>query len=138
MLPAMERRHRFEEHIGEVELELEASTEEGVFTAALEAFGELVSTGEGGEPAEHQLDLDAGDPPLLLVDWLGELVFLAETDGFVADRVTRFEHAGGRLRATVAGHRSCDPRQLVKAVTLHRLELCEKGGGWHGRVVLDV
>jgi len=137
-LLAMETRHRFAEHLGEVELELEAPTEEGVFVAALDAFAELVSTGGRGEPAEHELELDAGDRSLLLADWLGELVFLAETEGFVADRVTAFELVDGRLRATVAGRRSCNPRQLVKAVTLHRLELREEGGGWHGRVVLDV
>ena len=134
----MEIRHRFAEHVGEVELELEAPTEEGVFVAALHAFAELVSTGGRGEPAEHELELAAGDRSLLFADWLGELVFLAETDGFVGERVTAFALTDGRLRATVAGHRRCNPRQLVKAVTLHRLELREEGGGWRGRVVLDV
>jgi SHS2 domain-containing protein len=133
----MEVRHRFAEHLGEVELELEAPTEEGVFVAALQALAELVSTGGRGEPAEHELELAAGERALLLADWLGELVFLVESDGFVAERVTAFELTDSRLRATVVGH-SGNPRQLVKAVTLHRLELEEEEGGWRGRVVLDV
>ena len=134
----MEPRYRFAEHLGEGELELEAATEEGVFVAALEALAELVSTGGRGEPAEHEIELVDGDRALLLADWLGELVFLVESDGFVAERVTVFERVDGRLRATVAGRRDSDPRELVKAVTLHRLELREEGGGWRGRVVLDV
>ena len=138
ILLEVEPRHRFAEHLGEVELELEAPTEEGVFVAALQALAELVSAGGGGELAEHELELIAGDRSLLLADWLGELVFLVESDSFVADRVTAFELVDRRLRATVAGRRGCNPRQLVKAVTLHRLELREEEGGWRGRVVLDV
>jgi SHS2 domain-containing protein len=129
--------HSFVEHVGEVELELEASSESGVFEAALDAFSELVETDSAGEPASHEIELVARDRELLLVDWLSELVFLAEVARFVPDRVGSLELAEGRLRAIVEGH--CDhPRHLVKAVTLNRLAFEQEGGRWHGRVVLDV
>ena len=129
--------HRFAEHVGEVEVELEASSERGIFESALAAFAELVGADAAGEPASHELELTASDRALLLVDWLNELVFLAETARFVPERVDSFELADCRLRATVAGHRG-SPRHLVKAVTLSRLALEQEGGMWHGRVVLDV
>ena len=130
--------YQFVEHVGEVELELEAATEAGVFAAALDAFAELVE-GDGGAGivCSQEVDLEANDSGLLLVDWLSELVFLAEVVRFVPDRVTELTVADGRLHATVEGHRD-HPRHLVKAVTLNRLELEHRGDEWHGRVVLDV
>jgi SHS2 domain-containing protein len=128
------RSHRFAEHGGEVELELRADTEAEVFEAALDALAELVAPeGRGGEEAVRELELEAPDRARLLADWLEELVVLAE----VEELVTRLELADGRLRATVAGRRG-RVRPLVKAVTLHRLELSEEEDGWHGRAVLDV
>ena len=132
----MESRHRFVEHVGEVELELEAADRAGIFESALAAFAQLVANG-GGESARHDVELTADDDALLLVDWLGELVYLAETDGFLPERVEALELSDRRLRASVAGRRG-EPRHLVKAVTLNNLELEEEGGAWHGRVVLDV
>ena len=133
----VEARHRFVEHVGEVELELDAPTEAGIFEAALAAFEELVEGGDAGEPARHEIELRAADRALLLVDWLSELVFLAEVHDFVPERVAAFELEGGRLHATVVGRRD-RPRHLVKAVTLNRLAFEQRAGTWQGRVVLDV
>jgi len=128
--------YRFVEHVGEVELELEAPTEAGIFEAALGAFADLVG-GDGGEPARHQVVLAGGDRALLLVDWLGELVFLAEVEQFVPERLEALELEADGLRATVAGRRG-EPRHLVKAVTLNGLRFEPREGGWHAHVVLDV
>ena len=129
--------HRFIEHTGEVQVELEAASEEGIFEAALEAFAELASTDCDRAPASHRIELATPDRALLLADWVNELVYLAEVADFVPEAIRAFELAGDRLLATVEGHRD-HPRQLVKAVTLNDLELAEVDGRWHGRVVLDV
>ncbi len=132
--------YRFAEHAGEIEVELEAADETGIFAAALEAFAELVSEEEddgGGEPLEREVELQADDRALLLADWLNELVFLAEVERLVPHRLEALELADGHLRAMVSGHRG-RPRQLVKAVTLNNLEFGQKGGVWHARIVLDV
>jgi len=129
--------YRFVEHGGEVEIELDAEAEPGVFGAALAAFAELVELDGEGESARHEITLSAEDHALLLVDWLSELVFLAETEDFVPERLVRVELTGDTLRAQVAGRRG-RVRPLVKAVTLNELELRREGGVWRGRVVLDV
>ena len=129
--------YRFVEHVGEVELELDAESEAGIFSAALAALAELVACGGDGDPAVHSIDLAGAEPDLLLVDWLNELVFLAEVEGFVPERLASFGLEDGRLRASVLGRRA-PTRHLVKAVTLSRLALEEGTDGWHGRVVLDV
>jgi len=129
--------YRFVEHVGEVELELDAATEAGIFEAALGAFAELLDVETAGKPASHEIALTHDDHSLLLVDWLSELVFLTEVEGFAPERLVSFALDDGRLRATVEGRQS-RPRHLVKAVTLNKLGLEQEGGRWHGRVVLDV
>jgi SHS2 domain-containing protein len=129
--------YRFVEHLGEVEIDLEATDELGIFESALDAFAELVGPDADGEPARHEIELGCSDHTLLLADWLSELVFLAEVEHFVPERVTDCMLARSRLRATVAGRRGL-PRHLVKAVTLNGLALERKRGMWHGHVVLDV
>ena len=129
--------HRFVEHVGEIEIDLEAAGEPGIFESALAAFAELVGADADGEQALHEIELASSDHALLLVDWLSELVFLAEVQRFVPERLADFRLGNRRLRATVAGHRG-RPRHLVKAVTLHGLALEQEGGVWRARVVLDV
>lgn len=129
--------HRFVEHIGEVEVEFDATSEAGIFEAALVALADLLDVDSTGQPVSHEVELASHDHALLLVDWLSELVFLAEVAGFVPERVASLELADECLRATVEGHRA-HPRHLVKAVTLNKLALEQDGGRWHGRVVLDV
>jgi protein archease len=129
--------YSFAEHTGEVEVEIHAATEAAVFEAALQMFTELAAGGEAGAPAEHEIALSAGGHELLLVDWLNELVFLAEVELFVPTKLASFELSDDGLRAVVSGVQG-RPRQLVKAVTLNRLALDEREGEWHARVVLDV
>lgn len=129
--------YRFVEHVGEVEVELDASTEAGVFEAAHDALVELIATEAGTEDVTHDIQLEGSDRALLLVDWLNELVFLAEVAHFVPRQVRNMELSDRGLRATVAGHRG-DPLHLVKAVTLSRLAFERLDDVWHARVVLDV
>ena len=128
---------RWVEHTAELELEIEAPSEAAVFEEALIAFAEFAGDG-GGYLVTHELELEAAESSMLLVEWLSELVYLSEAEQFVPARIASLELADGRLRATVEGHRG-EPRHLVKAVTLHRLALRQdEAGGWHARVVLDV
>ena len=128
--------YQWVEHAAELELRIEAPTEQAVFADALAAFAELVDG--GGDPDRHELELEADDPASLLVEWLNELVYLADVEQFVPERLAELELDGGRLRATVEGRRG-EPRPLVKAVTLHGLAFQPDGeAGWRARVVLDV
>lgn len=127
--------YRFLDHTAELILELDAPTREGVLAEASRALGELLGDG-GGEAAQRQVSATAGDDAALLAAWLEELVFLAETEGFVA-RAANVTVRGGVATGTVDGVLA-SPRHLVKAVTYNELELRPAGGGWVGRAVLDV
>ena len=129
--------YRWVEHTAEIELEIEDESPRAVFTEALVALGDLLTGERGREPVTHEVSISAADLPALLVEWMNELVYLAETDGFIPERVEELHLAGNTLEATVAGQRG-EPRPLVKAVTYHGLELSKTNGGWSARVVLDV
>jgi SHS2 domain-containing protein len=144
---------RWVDHTAELELEIEAPSEEAVFVDALVALAELLS-GEGEpmteESGEHErppdtdepvvrrrVSVEAGDRPALLAAWMEELVFLAESEGFEPVAVERFELGEGSASATVAG-RLGQPPPFVKAVTYHRLSFAPADDGYTATVVLDV
>jgi SHS2 domain-containing protein len=128
---------RWVDHTAELELEIEAPSEEAVFEEALAALAELAGDADGPSTT-REVEVEAPDRALLLVEWLGELVYLSETEELVPERVASLELTGTRVRATIEGRRA-EPRHLVKAVTLHRLELLRDAKvGWRARVVLDV
>ena len=130
---------RWVEHTGELELELEADSERGVFEAAFEAMRELLAgDAEGDEPAmRREISLAGEDRAVMLADWIAELAYLAETEGLVPRRLAAFNLTEAGLEALVEGGAE-EPPHLVKAVTYHRLALQRAGDGWHATAVLDV
>jgi SHS2 domain-containing protein len=132
--------YRWVEHTAEVELEIHAGTERAVLIDALAALGELLGIGDsclGAEPVERELQVSATDRPALLASWLEELVYLAESEGFVTTAAKRLEIGEREVSATVTGVLD-DPPPLVKAVTYHRLLFEPADGGYVARVVFDV
>jgi SHS2 domain-containing protein len=128
--------HRWIDHTAEVQLDLEAASEGELLSEAAAALGELADE-DAGEPAAHNVTVEARDRPALLAELLSELVFLSETEGFVPDRLEAIELGERTLRARASGRRG-HPRQLVKAVTYHGLRFEREGDVWRGSVVLDV
>jgi SHS2 domain-containing protein len=130
---------RWVEHTAELELQIDAASRESLFADALEAFEELVGGDPAGDATRHEVFVlaEGPDPASLLVEWIEELVFLAETEDFVPERLVTLELGDSELRAEVEGRRG-RPAHLVKAVTYHRLAVEERDDGWHATVVLDV
>jgi SHS2 domain-containing protein len=142
--------HTWVDHTSELQLEIEAPTEAGVFEHAVLALRELLEEGEGREVEAPEgavsdsfeietraLTVVGRDRGALLAELLGELVFCAEMEDFVPVRLSSLELSDRRLTAEVLGYRG-RPRQLVKAVTYHGLGLEPSSNGWRASVVLDV
>lgn len=128
---------RWIEHTGELELELEAATERGIFEAGFQAMRELMSNKKLRDRIEAPVALTGNDRAVLLAEWLGELAFLGETRGLVPDRLASLDLTDEGLSAVVEGTAG-DPPHLVKGVTYHRLRFDRTAEGWRARVVLDV
>ena len=116
---------------------MEAESPADVLAEATIAFGDLLADAPRLEEVEVRVRVKAEDFPALLAEWLGELAYLAETDGFIPERAVKVELEGTAVESLVAGHRS-EPQSLVKGVTYHRLEMEARHGLWRARAVLDV
>lgn len=88
---------------------------------------------------EVDMTLYAPELPVLLADWLRELLFLRQV------RWRRFESArfqglsGTALLARVRLVPAGEPVREIKGVTYHGLEAGRApGGGWRARVIMDV
>lgn len=126
------------EHTAELELSIQADSEKEVLADALQALAELLDPDRRPRPTEtREVAVSAGDGAALLAAWLEELVFLAESEGFVGRELSSCALRGERLETRVAGHLG-RPRPVVKAVTYHRLCFEREGDGFAARVVLDV
>jgi SHS2 domain-containing protein len=129
--------YRWVEHTAEVEMEIEAGTEEAVFADALRALAELLADDVGAEQVLREVAVEGHERAALLVAWLDELVYLAETEDLVPEDSRRIELSDRGLVATVRCHRG-SPRHLIKGATYHRLGFERAGQGFRATVVLDV
>ena len=135
----MESSHRWIEHTAELQLEIHARSEAGVFRQAIVALRELLEDDQpaSGARAERTVEAEATDRGALLAEWLAELVFLAEADGLVPSEVRNLVVGDDSVTGVVVGTLD-EPRHLIKAVPYHDLELRRDRDGWRGNVVLDV
>jgi SHS2 domain-containing protein len=131
--------HHWIEHTAELQLELHATSQAGVFQQAVQALRELLEDDDRtpGSAAERSVEVEAADRAALLAEWLAELVLLAETEGLVPESVRDLVVAEDSVTGVVVGRLS-EPRHLIKAVTYHDLELRRERDGWRGNVVLDI
>ncbi len=128
------------EHTAEVKLRVRAPS----FGELAAEAGRAVARIElGREPPPpngvyRELDIRSPDRAALLVDWLNELVFLAETERWVA---TAFEvHSATEtvLQARVRGVPVDEAPARIKAATFHGLEVRAVPGGLEAEIVFDV
>ena len=128
--------YEWRDHTAEVELVIRAGSPEEVFREAADAFGRFVELAAAGEPATHVFELEGRDHATLLVALLEELIYLADTEGFVADD-SAVALSGNHLQVELTGRRT-KVQPLVKAATYHDLAFERADGSWEARVILDV
>lgn len=139
---------RFLDHTADVGVEITAASLDALFAEAAAALAEVVTDRATVRPSlKRRFELAAPDLETLLVDWLGELVYVFEVDRqlFRDAEVTVHEGEGNgpRLEAVARGE-PYDPERhpvkvLVKAVTHHRIEVsCRPDASWFGRVIFDI
>jgi SHS2 domain-containing protein len=120
-----------------MEMEIEAPTTRAVGADARPAPPPLLGDDVGGDRLWREVAVSASQRDELLLAWLDELVYLAETEDLVPQELERVELSGHGLRAAVRCRRG-RPRHLVKGATYHRLRFERRDRGFRATVVLDV
>jgi SHS2 domain-containing protein len=141
---------RFLDHTADVGAEIEAPSLGALFAEAAAAFTDTVTVHDGvAAVAMRHLEVAADGLEELMVDWLGELLFLFESEGLlIAEADVEIEERRGgprpawHLAATLRGE-PYDPDEhpvkvLVKGITYHQLAVEEREGGWIARVIFDI
>lgn len=139
---------RFLDHTADVGVEITAASLDDLFAEAAGALLETITDPATVRPVLHRgFELAAPDLESLLVDWLGELVYVFEVDRQLfcdaAVTVRPEEEGGPRLEAVARGEPYEPDRHpvhvLVKAITHHALEVtCRPDGAWVARVIFDI
>jgi SHS2 domain-containing protein len=135
-----ERWHRWVDHTSEIQLQVGAESLGGLAAEAGRALGLLLLRGVPAEPAgpPRTLEVDSADREALMVDWLNEILFVAEMEFWVPVEFEILESTPTRLRAAARGVPVEDPPGFVKAATFHGLRVEEADGGLHAEVIFDV
>jgi SHS2 domain-containing protein len=134
---------RLLEHTADIGFEAFGTTRREVFANAGRALTNLMVDLEAIVPRE-ELPLRAGasDMPSLLVNWLSEILYRFDAEGWLF-RDFEFDELTEHSLAVMARGEKFDRRRhqvklLVKAVTYHQLELKETEEGWRAQVYVDI
>ena len=128
------------EHTADWSLRVRGADLGELFTNAAQGMAMLmVEDLEGlAEDKKRDLELESYDAESLLVDWLNELAYLAESEGFVMTGVEIKEIGQTRLAAAVRGGEAPVLDKHIKAVTFHNLAIKETASGLEVTIVFDV
>lgn len=132
--------HHLLEHTGEVVLRIRARDWGDFLAEAGRALGKLELGSADGRPTGSwkRLEVTAPDREALLVEWLNELLFHAESERWIP---TEFEVVTASPTQAVFRARGVEVEEtpgFVKAATYHGLAVREIDGILEGDVLLDV
>ncbi|MEJ5349344.1 MAG: archease [Desulfosoma sp.] len=131
------------DHTADVGLRVRGRHVAEVFEKAALGFYDLMvslKAVEAGAVRHVSVEAEALDD--LLVQWLSELLYLFEVEGFLGKKVQVVIHPQWSLTAAVQGD-FFDPKRhelklLYKAVTYHQASVDFSDGTWTAQVIFDI
>ncbi len=128
------------EHTADVGVRAWGPSLERTFEQATRGLLDIVGAWAPGPGERHAIEVDANDLGGLLVDWLGEVLYLQDSRDAVVSGLHLEEVREHRARGWVdLARRPVDIEgTAVKAVTYHQLAVERRGAGWEATVFLDI
>ena len=129
------------EHPADWGLRVRGANHAALFVAAARGmFSLLTDVSPVDATQRFELELEALDTATLLIDWLNELLYLAEDNAIVFKHFTIHEldadHA--RLRASASGGPPTRLDKTIKAATFSGLCIAHDAHGYSVEIVFDV
>jgi SHS2 domain-containing protein len=87
---------------------------------------------------EKTIELDAIDAESLLVEWLSELAYWAESEMLVFKKFKIQQATATHLQAKIFGGKTSMLEEHIKAVTYHNLKIVKTAKGLEATIVFDV
>jgi len=133
------RRYEEVEHTADASIRAYGRDLPELFVNAAYGMFDLLADVEKSYPTiEREVSLEAPDLETLLVDWLGELLYLREAHGEVYEEFEISALSPTELRAVAKGGKRFAPRMDIKAVTYHDLKIEKTEEGYVATIVFDV
>ncbi len=131
------------EHPADVGFEAFGATREEVFANAARALMNLIVDLDTIKACEEvTLQVCGPDPESLLVNWLSELLYLHDAEGWLFRDFGIQRLQDDALSALARGEKFQRSRHqaklLVKAITYHQLALEKTERGWRAQVYVDI
>lgn len=139
-----EAAHRFFDHTGDFGVDLVAPTRKALYAEAGRAWLALLTDAPHTveERETRSIEVDGLDETDLLVALGNELLYLFESEGWLAARIEIGALDETHLAATAHGEAFDEARHPIarpaKAVTHHGAFVEERDGEWHGRLIFDL
>lgn len=128
------------EHTADRALKIYGSDLQELLLNAAGGMNSLLDTKHDGRTrlVKKSVALEVIDAESLLVEWLNELAYWAETESLVFHKFVLHSVSPTHLKATIYGSRTAQLEKHIKAVTYHNLEIIKTDKGLTATVVFDV
>lgn len=131
------------EHTADWAIRVRARDWPSLFVGAAQGmFGLLADLSQVEHDHSFEIDLRAIDAETLLIDWLNELLYLAEERGIVfagfAIRSLVANDSGATLFALARGGQPRELHKIIKAATFSGLSIQQVNGELQAEIVFDV
>jgi SHS2 domain-containing protein len=133
-------KYEFIEHTADIGIKAYGeSVEESFANAALGMFNVMTDVSKVEPVGEYDVKVESDNLENLLVDWLGELLFLHETqDVLLSEFDVKIEDLSltAKVRGETLDRKKHELKDDVKAITYHMLEVNQEEG--YLKVLLDI
>lgn len=130
--------YREREHTADWELEVWAPDLRGLLEHAARGMYHLAGARlEQGRLVKRDFELPFSDEEILIVDFLSELLFLAEDEGLAFDEY-KLKFVDDKLHVELIGAPIDAIDKEIKAVTYHKLEVRHSPNGVQVNIIFDV
>jgi SHS2 domain-containing protein len=128
------------EHTADEALRISGTNLADLFLSAAAGLTYLLAAdvSEISTEIEKSIELDAIDAESLLVEWLGELAYWAESEMLVFKKFRIQKATDTYLQAKIFGGKASMLAKHIKAVTYHNLKIQKTSNGLEATIVFDV
>jgi SHS2 domain-containing protein len=105
--------------------------------AALGMYGLTAAQISSQPRISRHITLQYIEPEILLIDFLNELLYLAESEELIFDHFD-LQVEGDQLHANLVGTTVASMDKEIKAATYHKLDIIETNQGLLANIVFDV
>ena len=128
------------EHTADEALRIFGTNLTELFLSAASGLAHLMAAdvSEISSDIEKNIELNAIDAESLLVEWLEELAYWAESEMLVFTNIIIQKITTTYLQAKISGGKTSMLKKYIKAVTYHNLKIIKTPDGLEATVVFDV